>query len=130
MRERTRMPRALSNDLRERVAEATAGGITCREAAKLFRVSISSAVKWSQRRRDTGSAAAKPVGGVRRDAVSEAGSWVLARIAGKPDITLHALLGELAERGRRVSYGALWRFTKRHGLSFKKNSARQGAGPA
>src|SRR5262249_22705756 len=122
------MPRALSNDLRERVAQATAGGLTVREAAKIFNVSISSAVKWSQRRRDTGSAAAKSVGGVRRDALAEAGSWVLARIAEKPDITLHALLAELADRGTRVSYGALWRFIKRQRLSFKKNIARQGAG--
>jgi transposase len=124
------MPKALSNDLRERVAQATAGGLTCRQAAKIFNVSVASAVKWSQRLRDTGSAAAKPVGGARRDALAAAGSWVLARIAEKPDITLHALLAELADRGTRVSYGALWRFTKRQRLSFKKNFACQRAGPA
>lgn len=124
------MPRAYSNDLRERLAEAVAGGMTCRAAAKLFNVGVSSAVRWSQRKRESGSAAAKPVGGVRRDALAEAGPWVLQRIAEKPDIVLYALLAELADRGTKVSYGALWRFLKRHRLSFKKNSACQGAGSA
>lgn len=124
------MPRALSNDLRERVAQATAEGMTCRKAAALFKVSVASAVKWSQRRRDTGSAAAKSVGGVRRDALAEMGDWVLSRIAERPDITLHALIAELEARGTRVSYGAMWRFTKRHRLSFKKNAACQRAAEA
>ena len=124
------MPRALSNDLRDRVTQATASGLTCRHVAKIFDVSVASVVKWSQRRRDTGSAAARPVGGARCDALAEAGSWVLERVAEKPDITLHALLGELADRGTRVSYGALWRFLKRQRLSFKKNSTCQGAGSA
>ena len=114
------MPRALSNDLRERVARFTEKGGTCRQAASIFGVSVSSAVKWSQRHRETGSAAAKAVGGVRRDALAKDGDWVLARIAEKPDITLHALLAELEARGSSVSYGAVWRFTKRCGLSFKK----------
>ena len=36
--------------------------------------------------------------------------WVLARIAEKPDLTLRALLRELADRGLVVSYYALWHF--------------------
>ena len=39
--------------------------------------------------------------------------------AEKPDLTLAALLAELAERGLVVSYYALWRFLRR-GISFKK----------
>jgi hypothetical protein len=34
--------------------------------------------------------------------------WVPARIAEKPDLTLRALLKELADRGLVVSYYALW----------------------
>ena len=56
------MPRAYSNDLRERVAASVVGGRSCRETAALFGVSVASAVKWSQRLRATGSAAAKPLG--------------------------------------------------------------------
>jgi transposase len=53
------MGRHYSNDLRERVAAAVLSGRSCREVATLFSVSVASAVKWSQRLRQTGSAAAK-----------------------------------------------------------------------
>jgi transposase len=45
---------------------------------------------------------------------------VLARLGEEPSLALRALQAELADRGIRVSYGALWRFVHRAGLSFKK----------
>jgi len=54
----------------------------------------------------------------------------LARIAEKPDLTLRALAAELAERGVRVSYFAVWRFFDHEGMTFKKKPARSRAGPA
>ena len=56
--------------------------------------------------------------------------WLLARMAEKPDLTLRALVAELDERGVRASYGAVWRFFEREGISFKKNPVRQRAGSA
>jgi transposase len=41
--------------------------------------------------------------------------WLLARIAEKPDLTLRAVVAELAERGTPASYGAVWRFFKHEG---------------
>jgi transposase len=90
-------------------------------------VSVASVVKWSQRFRATGSAAAKPMGGKRPYALEQERTWVLARVAQQPDITLRALAEELAERGLPVSIYAVWHFLRREGLSFKKNSARQRA---
>ena len=52
-------------------------------------------------------------------------AWLLARIAEKPDVTLRAVMAELAERGTPASYGAVWRFFKHAGISFKKKPARQ-----
>jgi transposase len=49
------MTRPLSNDLRERVVAAVAGGESCRSVAERFEVAVSSVVKWSQRYRATGS---------------------------------------------------------------------------
>jgi transposase len=95
--------------------------------AKRFGVSVASVVKWSQRFRATGSAAAKPMGGKRPYALEQERNWVLARVAQQPDITLRALAEELAERGLPVSIYAVWHFLRREGLSFKKNSARQRA---
>jgi transposase len=37
----------------------------------------------------------------------------------KPDLTLHALLAELGERGVVVSCDTLWRFLKRQGCVFR-----------
>ena len=84
-----------------------------------------------KRQRLTGSPAAKPMGGKRPYLLEEQRGWLLARIREKPDLTLHALLGELAAaRGVVVSCDTLWRFLKREGISFKKNAARQRAGSA
>ena len=82
-----RMARPYSQDLRDRVVAAVVGGQTCRAAAALFGVSVASAVKWSQRWRATGSAAAMPMGGRRPLRVMAAREWLLARLTEKPDLT-------------------------------------------
>ena len=56
-------------------------------------------VKWSQRFRATGSAAAAKMGGRRPLRLVGEREWLLARIAEKPDLTLRAVMAELAERG-------------------------------
>jgi transposase len=122
------MARAYSLDLRERVVAAVAAGKSCRAVAATFEVSVASVVKWSQRFRATGSAAAKPMGGNRPYALARERDWLLGRLAEKPDVTLRALLGELAARGVKVSYYAVWHFFEHEGISFKKKPARQRAG--
>src|SRR5258707_15179906 len=67
------MPKPLSEDLRERVIEAIEGGASRRAAAERFEVSASSAVKWMQRWRQTGSAAAKLSGGLKNPFLKELG---------------------------------------------------------
>lgn|SRR5512143_475251 len=124
-----RMARPYSQDLRERVVGSVLGGRSCRATAALFGVSVSSVVKWSQRFRASGSAASKPMGGHRPRVLGGERDWLLARIAEKADLTLRALLAELAARGVIVSYGALWAFFQREGISFKKKPVRQRAGP-
>ena len=122
------MGRAYSLDLRERVVAAVAAGESCRSVAATFKVSIASVVKWSQRYRATGSAAARPMGGKRPFALAAEADWVLARLREKPDITLTGLLAELHARGVKVSYYGVWHFVTRAGLSFKKKPARQRTG--
>lgn len=125
------MARPYSLDLRERVVAQVSGGMSCHEVAELNDIVPSTVVKWTQRQRQTGSPAARPMGGKRPFLLEEQRDWLLARIREKPDLTLHALLGELAEeREVVVSCDTLWRFLKREGISFKKNAARQRAGSA
>jgi transposase len=124
------MARPYSKDLRDRVVASVVGRRSCRETAKLFGVSVSSVVKWSQRFRATGSAAAKPMGGRRRLVLASEREWLLARLAAEPDVTLRGLLAELAERKVKASYGAIWKFFVLEGISFKKKPARGRAGSA
>ena len=124
------MPRAYSTDLRERVVASVLGGRSCRATAALFGVSVASVVKWSQRSRATGSAAPTPRRGKRALKLAGERDWLVARI-GQPGVTLRSLVAELAARGVRASYGAVWLFARREGLSFQAGgSARRRAEPA
>jgi transposase len=118
------MARAYSLDLRERVVARVMAGDSCRKVAALFGVSVASVVKWSQRFRSTGSAAARPMGWRKPYALAGERDWLLARIAQAPDLTLRAIVAELAERGITVSYFAVWHFFEHEGISFKKKPAR------
>lgn len=118
-----------SFDLRERVVAAVAGGMSRKQAAALYQVSHSSAIRWTKRKAETGSPAALPMGGKKPFALADEETWVRARVAEKPDITGRELLAELTGRGVDVSYYGVWNFLDRAALSFKKKPARQRAGP-
>lgn len=120
------MTRALSMDLRERAMARLEDGQTCREVAAALQVAVSSVVKWSQRKRATGSCAPGKTGGrlpyVLKD---EQRNYIRARLQAEPHATLRAIQLELAGRGTKVSYGAIWNFVHADGLSFKKNRHRR-----
>src|SRR5947209_18807955 len=99
------MARAYSTDLRDRVVASVAAGRSCRATAAIFGVSVASVVKWSQRFRATGSAAAKQMGGWRQLLLKNERDWLLAPLVEKPDLTLRAVVAELAARGMPASYG-------------------------
>jgi transposase len=118
------MAKAYSLDLRERAVGRVMAGESRHQVAKLFKISVASVVKWCQRFRTTGSAAAKPMG--RRQTRQLAGErdWILARLAATPDLTLRAVVVELRGRGVAASYGSVWRIVHDAQLSFKKNPIR------
>jgi transposase len=118
------MTRPLSNDLRERVVAATLAGESCRAVAARFGVAVSSVVKWSQRRRATGSVAPARMGGRRKPILEPHRAFIVERINQTPHLTLHGLKGELAARGVYVSHNSVWMFLRREGLRFKKNAVR------
>ena len=70
------------------------------------------------------------MGGRRPYLVARERDWVLSRIAEKPDLTLRALLKELADRGLVVSYYALRHFLQHERVTFKKKPSRLRTGPA
>ena len=118
------MARPLSNDLRERVVTAILNGESCRSAALRFGVAVSSAVKWMQRHRVTGSVAPGKMGGHRKPILNAHRAFIVARLEQTSHLTLHGLKDELAARGVIVSHNAVWLFLRREGLRFKKNAVR------
>src|SRR6201998_3353362 len=114
------MPKSYSQDLRERVIEAVEMGASRHDAAERFEVSVSSAVKWLQRWRESKSAAPKPRGGgvSAREAYAKE---ILTMLAAQSDLTLKEMVGELRKRRIRTSQSALSRFYGRHGVTFKKS---------
>src|SRR5471032_2213702 len=68
-----------------------------RRGAERFEVSPSSAVKWIQRWQETGSIAAKPIGGSISPLEKHA-DWLLMLISEHPDLTLDEVIGAMRKR--------------------------------
>ncbi len=80
----------------------------------------STAIRWVERLRNTGSVAPSKIGGYKPRAIAgEHRTWLLARIKEK-DFTLLGLVGELGARGLKVDYRSVWSFVHDEKLSFKK----------
>jgi transposase len=127
------MPKSYSGDLRERVIETVVSGASRRAAAEVFEVAASTAVKWVQRWRDSGSSAPKPRGG-STSRLEKHAVVILALVDEQPDATLKEILAALRKRRIRSSRSALWRFFDRHNITFKKKpagggTASRGRGP-
>lgn len=122
------MARPYSMDLRERVIFAIHSGMSCHQAAVQFRVAVSTAVRWVQQFRLTGSAAAGRMGGHRPKGIrGEHRDWLIERCH-STDFTLRGLIVELAERGLKVGYRSVWTFVHAEGLSYKKKPHRPRTG--
>ena len=118
-----RSGQAYSQDLRERVLAAVDGGLRVREAAPLFRVSVSYIYKALERRAATGQTTASARGGLQRPPVlSGHEAALLAELRSHPDATLAELRRWLFEaRGVSISMGALWNGLARLGWTLKKS---------
>ncbi len=125
------MTRPLSEDLRGRVIDAVEGGMSRRAAAERFGVSVSSAVRWVGRWRETGARGPRPQGGDKRSHRIEAyKDEILAAVEAKPDMTLVEIAEFLrSDHGLRVAPSTVWRFLDRHAMTVKKNRARQRTRP-
>jgi transposase len=121
------MTKPLSEDLRLRLVLAVDGGMSRRSVAKRFGVAASTAIKWADQWRRVGHIQAGAQGGDRRSHRIEAhGEEILALIEAQPDMTLAEIAAHLDDaHGLKVAPCTVWRLLDRHGLSFKKNRARQ-----
>jgi len=123
------MTKPLSNDLRHRVIAAVDDGMSRRAAAERFGVAPSTAIRWVQQWRRTGSVQPRPQGGDNRSHRIEAhGDEILALVEKTPDMTLAEIAAHLERaHGLRVAQSTVWRFFERRGITLKKNGTRQRA---
>lgn len=126
------MALALSADRRCRVVASVENGISARAAAVRFGIAPSTAIKWLQQWRRTGSVQPRPRGGDKRSHRREShATEILTLVDATPDITLAEMVAHLEQQhGLAVASSTVWRLLDRHGLSFKKNGARRRAGAA
>jgi hypothetical protein len=125
-----------SMDLRALFCRYLDEGMSSRAAGRVVGVSASTAVKWAQRRRATGSVAAQKVGGGKPVLLEAERGWLVARIEQVKDLTLHELLGTSCWRSC-VTSGAWWCAATRCGgfssaaaRHLKKDDLRKRAGSA
>ena len=91
------MTKPLSSDLRERLIEAVAAGMSRRAAADRFGIAASTAVKWVRRWRDTGSNAPRPQGGDKRsDRIEAHAKEILGLVTETRDIRLSEIASHLS----------------------------------
>jgi transposase len=124
------MGHSYSMDLRERVVASVNEGLSRREAARVFKMSDSCAVKLMQRVAATGSAAparqGRPPGGGK---LAPHRDFLITRVTEKPDITMPELAVELlAARGVSATAPSLSRVLCAAGFSYKKSAAGERAG--
>src|SRR5690242_13222080 len=113
------MARPYSSDLRERVVEAVDEGATRLEAAERFGVSVSSAVRWHQAWRETGTLEAKSCGG-SCSPLEDYAEEILALVEEQDDRTLDEIVAVMRKHRIPRSRTALFRFLERRGITHKK----------
>ena len=118
------MGAAHSDDLRSRVVAEVAAGRSRRQAAARFKVSAASAIRWTTLEAQTGSVRARPRGG-KTSPLELHADWLKDLVAKEPDLTLAEIeLRLLDGLGVKITERSIRRFFKRHGVSYKKNTAR------
>ena len=120
------MSKPLSMDLRERLISAVEGGMSRRSAAKLFSVAPSTAIKWVEQKRRTGSVRPQARGGDHRSHHLEAHADEIVTLAKNSDMTLAELADHVRQsHGLTVAPSTIWRLLDRHDMTYKKNRARR-----
>ena len=120
------MPKPLSMDLRARLISALESGMSRRSAAKLFSVAPSTAIKWVDQKRRTGSVRPRARGGGHRSDRLEARAVEILPLPKDTDMTLAELADHVLQtHGLDVAPSTIWCLLDRHDMTYKKNRARR-----
>lgn len=114
------MAKPFSNDLRRKMVEAVQGGLSRRQTAKVFKVSVSCVIKLMQRFDVTGDVAPAQFGGFKTSPLSQREADIRAWIGECSDVSLVELREKLEKTGTQSSPPALARYLQQLGLTRKK----------
>ncbi len=116
---------AISQDLRLRLVRKVASGVSRRQAAAHFEVSVSSAVRFAKQYEDEGTGALKPRSTYKRR-LDPYGEDIVGWIEETPDMTLQELSERLHNvREIRAPKSTIDDWLRSRRISFKKNRTRQ-----
>lgn len=116
------MAAAYSMDLRERVIKDADAGLSSKELAARYHVSVPWVNALKQRRRETGSMAPRPQTKFRHRVLEGQEDRLRALVTAQPDATL----AELREGLRTTAaLATIWRELNQLDLTVKKNGARR-----
>ncbi|MFZ3032956.1 MAG: hypothetical protein WA138_02965 [Parvibaculum sp.] len=116
------MGRSYSEDIRFRVTQSVAAGMSRWGAAKRFAVSESSAIRWADRAAKEGSPAARKQGRpYGKGPLADHLDFLIAAVEAKPDITMSELAVRLeAETSTAAHPASISRLLCRAGFTYKK----------
>ena len=117
--------RAYSTDLKERLVRAVADGLPMREAARRFRVAVTTVKRAVVQQRETGSLERKPIPGGPRRIGPQQEAALQARLESAPDATVLEHCAWWAQhQGQELSMATMWRAMHRLGWTHKKKHWR------
>lgn len=115
------MARALSDDLRERVLQASTDGSSAWQSAARFGGGISTAIRWIARTR-LGETKAQVQGRRRTSRLDAHEAFIVGLLEERRDITLNEMMSRLSdERSVVIGHSALSAWLRSRGWSFKKS---------
>ena len=119
---------ALSQDLRLRIVDLVGSGVSRREAARRFKVSASSAIRFVKQAEEVGHVEVKKRK-KRKSKLDPFRAAIVGWIAGQPDLTLAELCARLNdEHGLCAGSSTLDDWLRANQITYKKNGSRQRAG--
>ena len=119
---------ALSQDLRLRIVKLVSSGASRREAARQFKVSASSAIRFAKQAEEVGHVDVKKPKR-RKSRIDAYQPELINWITGQPDLTLAELCARLDEdHGLRVGSSTLDDWLRVNQITYKKNGSRQRTG--
>lgn len=115
----------LSQDLRLRIVDLVGTGVSRRQAARQFKVGVSSAIRFVKQIEELGHVAPKKAK-KRKSCLDRFRADILGWIAAQPDLTLAELRERLDEcHGLRVGTTTLHDWFNANQITYKKNGTRQ-----